>query len=106
MIQYWKFLNRKGVCMNLEKLEKDLMIKLTEHERDVIGKKSETFLNQIALLDAIDTDGVIPMTYPLENTRDYLREDVINHTITQAEAFKNAPKTQEDYIEIVQVIDK
>ena len=92
--------------MNIEKLERDLMIRLNDSERGFIKNKSKNFLFHVALLNKVDTQGVQPMTYPNMDVRSRLREDTVDHVITQELAFENAPKTHDDYIEIVQVIDK
>ena len=46
------------------------------------------------------------MSYPLDNVFGTLREDVVDHTLDIEDAFKNAPKTEGDYVEVVQVIQK
>lgn len=102
-----RYLNsRKGVKMNFDKLQKDLMIQLSESELKTIKEKSENFKYHLTLLDKIDVTGIEPMTYPNESLRTSLREDEVSHVISQEEAFKNAPKTNSDYIQIVQVIEK
>lgn len=102
-----RYLNsRKGVKMNFEKLQTDLMIRLSDEELETIKQKSENFKYHLTLLHKIDVTGVEPMTYPNEALRTSLREDEVSHVISQEVAFKNAPKTNSDYFEIVQVIEK
>lgn len=92
--------------MNFEKLQTDLMIRLSDEELETIKEKSENFKYHLTLLHKIDVTNVEPMTYPNEVLRTSLREDEVSHVISQEAAFKNAPKTNSDYIEIVQVIEK
>ena len=90
----------------IKRLASTLMFELNDGELYALSENSTNFLNQVDFVQSIDTDGIEPMCYPFEDVKTYLREDEVTHTITQEEAFKNAPKTEGDYFEIVQVIEK
>lgn len=90
----------------IQKLASDLMFELTMDEVIQVEADSVAFMEQIKELQEIDTESVSMMSYPFETTRSSLREDVVTHVISQETAFKNAPKTEGDYFEIVQVVEK
>lgn len=56
-------------------------------------------------LNELDTDHVAPLIYMTDETN-VLREDTIEHSITQQEALKNAPRKDSDYFKVPKVIDQ
>ena len=90
----------------IEKLASDLMLELQPQEITHIEEISKTFLNQIAVLQNIDTSGVEAMSYPFEIETSWFREDEPTHVISQELAFENAPRIEGDYFEIVKVVNK
>lgn len=90
----------------VQRLAKDLMLSLTDDEMEIVLKDSAIFMAQLEALQAVDTESVEMMSYPFENDTTWLREDVVSHVISQETAFKNAPHTEGDYVEIVRVVDK
>ena len=90
----------------ITKLASDLMLELTDTETAQIEKDAVLFAQQVAALHHIDTAGVTPMSYPFEEERQWLRDDVANHVISQELAFENAPRIEGDYFEIVKVVNK
>lgn len=90
----------------IEQLACDLMFNLSEEAKERIENNSQNFMYYLSLMDAIDVTDVSPLSYPFEDVFPTLREDVVNHTITQQVALENAPITEGDYIEVVQVISK
>ncbi len=97
---------RKFTKEEIEILSRDLMFTCTDDEMEIIADNSLGYFYNLSLLEKIDTEGVKALSYPNENIRHTLREDVITHTLDREEALKNAPTQEEGYIEIVQVIDK
>lgn len=90
----------------IKQLAENLMFELTQDELVSMEAHSEAFLHYIGELQAIDTTGVEMMNAPFDTVQTWLRDDVVSHTISQDAAFKNAPKVKDDYIEVVQVIEK
>ncbi|HZJ86806.1 MAG TPA: Asp-tRNA(Asn)/Glu-tRNA(Gln) amidotransferase subunit GatC [Erysipelothrix sp.] len=90
----------------IKSIAKDLMFELNDEELKAFSKNSTNFFFNLELVKSINTEGVDPMSYPLDNVFGTLREDTVNHTLDIADALKNAPKTEDDYVEVVQVIDK
>lgn len=90
----------------IKTLARDLMFELSDKEAKEFSENSENFFFNLELVEAIDTEGVQPMSYPLDSVFGTLREDVVDHVLDIEDAFKNAPKTEGDYVEVVQVIQK
>ena len=56
-------------------------------------------------LNEVDTEGVEPLIF-MTDAINVLREDKAEVTISQAEALKNAPNKDSDYIKIAKVLKK
>ena len=52
----------------------------------------------------MDTEGVEPMVYPFEAPTHFLREDVVDHVLTQEEALKNAPNKKNGFFVTKKVV--
>lgn len=61
-----------------------------------------TFMDK---LQEVDTEGVEPLIF-MTNEVNRLREDVVEETVSQDEALKNAPKKDSDYFRIPKVLSK
>ncbi len=72
------------------------------------GKEMVHDLNRILSfvekLSEVNTDGVEPLIYMVEETN-VLREDVVQLEITQNEGLKNAPKKDSDYFRVPRFVD-
>ena len=66
-----------------KKLAQQLLFRLSDEEADSIVKEFSTLEKQMALLDAVDTEGVEEMIYPVEEDTYFLREDEVSHVISQ-----------------------
>ena len=64
----------------------------------------EKMLDFVAKLEEVDTDNVVPLSY-MSSELNVLREDKVEHMLTQEQALKNAPVNDTDYIRIPKVID-
>lgn len=62
-------------------------------------------LNFVNKLNEVDTNGIEPLVYMLDE-KPTLREDVVIQTITQQEALKNAPDKDTDFIKVPKVIKR
>ncbi|PKP44120.1 MAG: Asp-tRNA(Asn)/Glu-tRNA(Gln) amidotransferase GatCAB subunit C [Bacteroidetes bacterium HGW-Bacteroidetes-12] len=62
-------------------------------------------LNFVNKLNEVDTNGIEPLVYMLDE-KPTLREDVVIQTITQQEALKNAPNKDTDFIKVPKVIKR
>lgn len=84
----------------------DLMLALSDEELESVDKDAKVYLNQIASLQAYNTEGVEPMSYPFEVETHWFREDEPTHVISREAAFENAPRGDGEYFEVVKVVNK
>lgn len=91
---------------NIVRLAKDLNFNLNDKTLETIEENSHRFMYYLEKLNNVDTEGVEALSYPFEDVFPTLREDEVTHTISHEKALENAPKTDGEFIEIVQVIDK
>lgn len=71
--------------------------------RDEIKKDLEKIIVFCEQLNAVDTEGVKPLIYMNENVN-VVREDKADHSFTQKQALKNAPKADSDFFRVPKVI--
>ena len=88
----------------IRQLARLLMFELEEDEIAEIIDDFNTFDRQVALLEAIDTEGASEMVYPLETFIGYMRQDEESHVISQEEATVNAAKVKEGHIVVPKVV--
>ncbi|MEO6306166.1 MAG: Asp-tRNA(Asn)/Glu-tRNA(Gln) amidotransferase subunit GatC [Bacteroidia bacterium] len=62
-------------------------------------------LSFVDKLSELNTENVAPLIY-MTDEKNILREDVVEITVTQKEALKNAPKKDSDYFKAPKVIDQ
>lgn len=87
-----------------KKLANQLMFELSDEEAMRLVEEFSTLQQQLALLDRIDTDGIEEMVYPFENDTFYLRQDQVDHVITQEEAMANVTKKLEGHFVLPKVV--
>ena len=68
-----------------------LRFELTDAEANDIASEFDVLIDQLQLLEAIDTTAVEPMVYPFEAPTTFLREDEPTQVLSPSEALKNAP---------------
>lgn len=78
-------------------------LEFNEEAKSEILNDINRMLSFIGKLNELDTDNVEPLIY-MTNERNVLRKDETEHTITQKEALKNAPKKDSDYFRAPKVI--
>lgn len=88
----------------LRKLGNNIMLDFSEEELQLLADDFDVYLKQVELINKIDTDNVEPMVYCLDQETTFLREDVVDHQITQEEALLNSKNKKEGFIEIPKVI--
>lgn len=89
----------------IKELADSLMIKISDEELELI-LEDESFYQLLEYMEAVDTEGVAMMHMPFEEETSYLREDVVTHVLDRETVMKNAPKHNDEFIEVVQVINK
>ncbi len=76
-----------------------------ETEKEKIRNDLNRILQFVDQLNEVNTEGVEPLIFINEDTS-VLREDVVVHQITRADALKNAPMKNEEYFLVPKVINK
>jgi len=90
---------------NVDKIAHLARLELSPEETNEMIADMSKILDFMAKLNEIDTSGVEPLVY-MTNEVNVLREDVVKHEVTHAEALQNAPKHDEDYFLVAKVIEK
>jgi aspartyl-tRNA(Asn)/glutamyl-tRNA(Gln) amidotransferase subunit C len=85
-------------------LAKQLRFELTDEEALSIAEEFTVLINQMNLLNAIDTDGVSPMVYPIEEPTTFMRDDVADQVLSAQEALKNAPSSKNGFFVTKKVV--
>jgi aspartyl-tRNA(Asn)/glutamyl-tRNA(Gln) amidotransferase subunit C len=75
-----------------------------ESEIEQVAGKLSNILDLFAQMEAVDTDGVQPMSHPLDQVQ-RLREDVVIETNIREKVQKIAPSTAKNLYLVPQVID-
>jgi aspartyl-tRNA(Asn)/glutamyl-tRNA(Gln) amidotransferase subunit C len=89
----------------VDKLAELARLEFDEASRNEIVNDLNRIVSFVQKLDEIDTSSVEPLIY-LTDTTNAMRNDEVKQVITQAEALKNAPKRDSDYIKVPKVLDK
>ena len=76
-----------------------------DEEKKEITQDLNKMLAFIDQLNEVDTEGVEPLIYMLDEETP-LRKDEIIQTISQKEALKNSPEKDTDFIKVPKVINK
>ena len=87
-----------------KKLAHQLMFDLSDEEADSLVREFGTLEGQMALLDAVNTDGVEEMIYPFEAATTFVRKDEVSNVITQDEAMANVDKKIEGHFVLPKVV--
>lgn len=88
----------------VKNLAHQIMFDLTDEEVLDVMHELESVKQYSQMLDAIDTEGVEEMVYPFEMETTFLREDTVNHVITQAEALSNVKEVRAGHVLVPKVV--
>lgn len=88
----------------IKKLAKSIMIDLTDQQIEKLDNDFDIILQQMELVQQINTDLVEPMHFPIETSHFTLREDKVEDMLSQSEVLQNSPESQNGYIVINKVI--
>jgi len=64
----------------------------------------DIFMNHVAVLEEIDTEGIEPLAYPYEIETTFLRDDEPIDIISLEDALSNAKSVQENQIKVPKVV--
>ena len=89
----------------LKEATNKLMFDMSDEQYQNLLSEFDIILSQMELISEIEgVDEVEPMTFPFEVTNDYLRDDVVEETITKEDALKNSKRKKGDYIVLPRVV--
>ena len=80
-------------------------LEFSDAEKIEITADMNRMLDFVKQLETVDTEGVKPLIYMLEEEA-VLREDKVIESITQKDALKNAPEKDTDFIKVPKVLNK
>lgn len=87
----------------ISRLEELARLKLSEEERTKLTGDLSEILKMVEKLEELDTTGVEPLVY-INDEVNVLRADKVDHQVSAAEAFKNAPDADDTYFKVPKVI--
>lgn len=90
---------------NVHKIADLSKLSLTDEETDLFTGQFNEILKYMNQLDAVDTEGVEPLSY-VQNVASRLREDMVLPFLRQDEALVNAPEQRNGHFLVLEVIKK
>lgn len=87
----------------IDKLAGLAKLEFSEAEREEMKADFTKMLDFVGKLEELDTSDVAPLIY-MTNEDTVLRADEVKQEITQAEALKNAPQKDSDYMKVQRVL--
>ncbi|NMB46196.1 MAG: Asp-tRNA(Asn)/Glu-tRNA(Gln) amidotransferase subunit GatC [Firmicutes bacterium] len=94
--------------MTLKKLEElavTARLGLTESERKMFPEQISRILACAQVLQSIDTKGVVPTIYPMEQAG-VLREDKVVSSLDKVVALANGPEVADGYFRVPRIIEE
>lgn len=88
----------------LKKLGLKTMFSISDAEMPELVDEYDVFMNHVAVLKEIDTEGIEPLAYPYEIETSFLREDEPIDIISLEDALSNAKSVQENQIKVPKVV--
>lgn len=79
-------------------------LEFNEEEKQEITQDMNRMLDFVDQLEKVDTEGVEPLIYMLEEETE-IRKDQVQQTISQEDALKNAPEKDTDFIKVPKVLN-
>jgi aspartyl-tRNA(Asn)/glutamyl-tRNA(Gln) amidotransferase subunit C len=78
-------------------------LRFTGEEQEKMTRELNTILHYVEKLNQIDTEGVEPLS-SIHDQANVLREDVERPSLSNADALKNAPDSQDRFFKVPKVI--
>src|SRR5688572_1693532 len=89
----------------IENLAELSRLRFNEKEKEDIKQDLQKMISFVAKLNEVDTTGVEPLLHMSEVTNVY-REDVVQGSMSKADALANAPAADNHYFKVPKVIKK
>ncbi|MGL5268407.1 MAG: Asp-tRNA(Asn)/Glu-tRNA(Gln) amidotransferase subunit GatC [Spiroplasma sp.] len=88
----------------LHQLAEDLFFQLNDQEYKNLLLEFNAIEKQMAVVKKINTKDVLPLDFPFDVKRDYLRSDTIESSLTIKEVLSLAAQVKDDYVVINRVV--
>ena len=88
----------------LKKLGLKTMFNISDEEMPELIEEYDIFMNHVAVLEKIDSEGVDPLAYPYEIETTFLREDEPVDIISREDVLKNAKCVEDNQIKVPKVV--
>ena len=88
----------------LKKLGLKTMFNISDDEMSELIEEYDIFMNHVAVLEKIDTEGKMPLAYPYEIETNFLREDEPVDVIMREDVLKNAKSVQDNQVKVPKVV--
>lgn len=88
----------------LRKLGLKTMFNISDDEMLELIEEYDIFMNHVAVLEKIDTEGKEPLAYPYEVETSFLRDDEPIDVISREDVLKNAKSIQDKQIRVPKVV--
>lgn len=88
----------------LKKIGLKTMFNISDEEMPELIEEYDMFMNHVAVLEKIDTEGKEPLAYPYEIETSFLREDEPVDVISREDILKNAKSVQDNQIKVPKVV--
>jgi len=85
-------------------LAKQIRFNLSDEEALDIANEFEVLLDQMRLLEKIDTDQVKEMVYPFEDETSFMREDEVDEVLSLDQVLLNAPNSRNGFFVTKKVV--
>lgn len=89
----------------VERLATLAKLEFSDEEKQAFVQDMNRMLDFVKELEKVDTEGVEPLIYMLEEEA-VLRKDDVRQNITQEQALRNAPESDTDFIKVPKVLNQ
>ncbi|MGB1039527.1 MAG: Asp-tRNA(Asn)/Glu-tRNA(Gln) amidotransferase subunit GatC [Flavobacteriales bacterium] len=89
----------------IDKLAKLAKLQFKDEQKENIKQDLSKIIAFVDKIEEMDTENVEPLIH-INQEFNVLREDEVKETISQAQALKNAPSKDSDYVKIATVLSK
>lgn len=89
----------------VERLAKLAKLEFSAEEKQAFVQDMNRMLDFVKELEKVDTEGVEPLIYMLEEEA-VLRKDEVQQNLSQQQALKNAPERDTDFIKVPKVLNQ
>ena len=89
---------------DLEKLSHLASLDLSEEEKQKLTCELEDIISYFKKLNNLDTEGVKPMTHPVEDLKNIFREDKVGNSLTNEEALRNAKHVKDGFFKASRIL--